>query len=144
MPYSLFNRYAGLLACWVLLAGCGGDDDDRPTATIIGQVTLDGAPLSSGSIQFTSPKTGESAYANLDSEGRYRVTFPKADVGSDYDVTVGRAVDENQDPTALAEDMPKPGPNPVPRKYSDRTTSGLKATIANPGENQFDVHLKSR
>jgi len=131
------------LACVVTLAGCGGSDT-RPEATITGQVLLDGSPLTAGSIRFTSTKTGESAYANLDGSGRYEVTFPEADVGSEYDVTVGAAIEEELDATAIAENPPEKVRSRIPRKYSDRTTSGLKTTIATEGENQFDVELRSR
>lgn len=143
MPHASFLGYAGLAACLVGLAGCGRAER-RPPVTITGQVSLDGAPLSSGSIQFTSGKTGEAAYANLSSDGRYTVTFPAADVGAEYDVTVGPPIEENVDATAIAEKPQQAKPKLIPRKYSDRTSSGLKAKIDKAGDNQFDFQLKTR
>ncbi len=134
------HRYCGLAAWLIALAGCG-DADVRPSASISGQILLDGVPLRDGSVQFTSPKTGETAYANLDGDGRYQVTFPRADVGAEYEVTVGVTVEEDLDPVAITRNRSKGPLTLVPRKYSDRTTSGLTATITTAGENQFDFEL---
>ncbi|WP_146594569.1 carboxypeptidase-like regulatory domain-containing protein [Novipirellula galeiformis] len=144
MPYWNGARCLGWVASLALLVGCGGDGDARQAATISGQVLLDGAPLSVGSIQLTSPKTGESASANLDSDGRYSVTFPKADVGADYEVTLGPPVEDDLDATALMENPPEKVRSLIPKKYTDRTTSGLKTTLEAAGENQFNVELLSR
>ncbi len=136
-------RYVIAAACLTFLAGCK-NANQRPAASISGRVTLDGAPLSAASIQFTSPKTGESAYANLDADGRYKVTFPQADLGADYEVSFGPPVDEDVDATALAENPQPRATSPIPKKYTERTTSGLKANVATAGDNTFDVQLLSR
>lgn len=122
-------------------AGCGGPTD-RPQVRVTGVVTLDGAPLTFGSVQFTSTKTGETAYANLDDDGRYMVTFPEADLGVEYEVTVGQPVDDELDATALLENPPEATRNVIPRKYSSRATSGLTVLISDSGETQFDVNLE--
>ncbi|QDS86469.1 hypothetical protein EC9_06310 [Rosistilla ulvae] len=142
MVYFNKTRFLRLLASLVLLVGCG-DSDPRQPATISGQVLLDGTPLSSGNIQLTSPKTGESAAVNLDNDGRYSVTFPKADIGADYEVTIGPPQEEELDATALVENPPEKVVNLIPKKYSARTTSGLKTTLATAGENEFNVELTS-
>lgn len=137
-----WKRFAGVVICLVVIAGCGGAGA-RPSASISGQVRLDGAPLSAGSIHFTSPKTGETAYANLDGNGRYRVTFPEADLGAEYEVAVRAPVDEDIDATALLENPQPRTETVIPQKYTDRTTSGLRAEIARAGENEFDFELQS-
>ena len=130
-----------LAACLTLAAGCS-DEAVRPPAAIAGIVTLGDEPLKSGSIQFTSPDTGESAYSNLDENGRYRVEFPAADVGALYEVTVGPAVEEDVDATAVAENPQPRTESQVPQKYRQRTTSGLSFRLASEGENTYDVALE--
>lgn len=137
-------RWTALLTGALLFAaGCASENEVRPPAVIAGAVTLDGEPLSSGSVQFTSPRTGESAFANLDGNGQYRVEFPAADVGATYDVTVGPEVNDNEDATAMLENNQAPAESPVPAKYRDRATSGLTFTLTADGENTFDIPLSS-
>ena len=52
-------RRSFLLATLVL-GGCSGETDDLPRQTVYGQVTLNGQPLSSGTIQF-QPGSGPRA-----------------------------------------------------------------------------------
>ena len=65
------SLFCCLLVAVLLAQGCSGDPNVRPSVEISGTVTLDGAPLQQASIQFTSSKSGESAYANLDENGNY-------------------------------------------------------------------------
>ncbi|MCC9606587.1 hypothetical protein LOC68_17110 [Blastopirellula sp. JC732] len=123
-----------------MLLGCGGGSE-RPSATIQGVVTLEGKPLDQGSVHFTSPKTGESAYANLTGEGKYLVTFPYADIGQAYQVSIGKTVVDETDAHALAANPPAPMTVKIPAKYSERTTSGLSVTIETGGETQYDIAL---
>jgi len=135
------------VACGFLLLfflGCGQSADDRPPVEITGTVTLDGKPLMTGVIQFTSSQTGESAYSPLDAAGNYWLEFPNADVGAEYAVTISPPIDESGDALAAAENPAARQSSPIPRKYRDRTTSGLSVTIQQPGLNTFDFQLSSR
>jgi len=126
--------------------GCS-DSETRPEVAISGVVTLDTVPLTNGVIQFTSTKTGEGVVTNLDSEGRYSLTFPAAEIGSPYEVTVSQPADDSGDALAAAETPQKPrtgGKSVIPRKYSDRTTSGLTATLEANGSREFQFSLTSR
>ena len=96
------SLFCCLLVAVLLAQGCSGDPNVRPSVEISGTVTLDGAPLQQASIQFTSSKSGESAYANLDENGNYSVSFPQADVGSAYEVTISPPVVEEENAMALA------------------------------------------
>jgi len=132
--------FAGLLFC----LGCSGGTDERPPIEITGTVTLDGKPLKDGSIHFTSPKTGETAYANLDGSGMYTISFPKADINSAYEVTIKPPVVEEQDAMALAEKPQKKTETKIPAKYSDRTTSGLTTKIEQEGTTEANFDIKSK
>lgn len=142
---SLTNSLRILAALSILLpfTGCS-KESSRPPITITGGVTLDGKPLTSGVVQFSSGTTGESAMASVDSEGKYAVKFPEGDIGAVYDVTVM----ENQDEEVSASDLlanPKLlKKSEIPIRYADRAKSGLKTTITQPGDNQYDITLKSK
>ena len=125
-------------------SGCNGSTDSRPAVEINGTVTLDGDPLQEGSIQFSSPKTGESAYANLDANGHYSISFPQADIGTEYEIIVNPPVVEEENAMALAEKPKAKSTMKIPAKYSNRTTSGLKAKIQQAGSNEANFELKSK
>ncbi len=132
--------FALLLCSGVVSFGCSGRSA-RPPATIEGVVTLDGEPLPQGSIHFTSPLTGESAYVNLEPGGTYSVTFPEADVGEAYEVSIQKPQIEEDD--AHARVAPVKMDVKIPPKYTDRTTSGLTYEIQDGGTQTFDVELTS-
>lgn len=124
--------------------GCGGISQ-RPPAFFSGTVTLDGQPLQAGSIQFTSLLSGESAYANLDSSGHFQVEFPEADVGTDYDVTIGQPIQEVDAIDAMTATNPQ-AVNKVPARYANRGTSKLTAKLDQKGKNivNFDLTMGSK
>jgi len=127
-----------LVAAGTCLTGCSGRRE-RPAASFHGIVTLDGKPLEEGSIHFTSPRTGEVAYVNLEKSGTYEVSFPEVDLGEEYEVAVAPTVItfESKAHTGFARSMNVK----LPKKYMDRRTSGLRAKIEQPGKNQFDFVL---
>lgn len=139
-PVGLAAWFAiGMTAIGMTL-GCGGDRQ-RPAAEIQGQVRLDGEPLSQGSVHFTSPRSGETAYANLDSSGRYSVRFDQVDVGEVYEVSVSTPVIDEQDAHAVV--APQKMNVTIPSKYTNRTTSGLSLTIEDAGTHEFDIDMSS-
>lgn len=136
-------RNCGMLLLAIFIAGCS-QGDARPAAEFSGKVTFDGVPMEEGSIHFTSPKTGESTFCNIEKEGAYRVLFQDADVGEVYEISVQEAV-VNQPDTPAHEMKPPPKLTVnLPRKYKARATSGLTATLAKPGVNLTDVALTSK
>ena len=139
----LMGLMATATVAFGLSLGCAGGES-RPSVELEGVVTLDGEPLPAGSIQFTSTKTGEAAYTNLDAGGHYQIEFPQADIGSEYEVTVGPPQDADLDATAIVENPPEQVADLVPMKYRDRTTSGLSVVIETEGKNTFDFALTSK
>ena len=129
-----------LLCSSAVCLGCSGRST-RPPATIEGTVTLDGKPLPQGSVHFTSPLTGESAYVNLEPGGTYSVTFPETDVGEAYEVSVRKPEIEEDD--AHARVAPVKMDVKIPPKYTDRTTSGLTYEVQEEGTQTFDIELTS-
>ncbi|MFI4875633.1 MAG: hypothetical protein ACIALR_09860 [Blastopirellula sp. JB062] len=137
-------RHVTTLTCCLLatswLIGCGGGEK-RPSATIRGTVTLDDQPLTQGSVHFTSPKTGESTYANLGPNGDYEITFPFADIGQAYQISINKPVEEETDAHVLEARRNTPSEVKIPSKYTERTTSGLTLTLDRPGDTQHDIAL---
>ena len=121
-----------------ILLGCSGKPS-RPSATIEGTVRYNGEPLEQASVHFTSPLTGESAYANLEPGGKYSLFFPEVDVGQRYEIAVRRLYIEVEN----AHDPPKiiPMKVKIPSKYHNRTTSGLSFQLEQPGLQSFDIEL---
>ena len=137
---------SALTALTFMITGCGsGDTDSRPQIEISGTVTLNGDALTQASIHFRSSKTGESAYANLTPNGQYSLEFPKADVGSEYSVTVKPPVTEDENPLDMMNNKPKEkSKSIIPKKYTQLETSGLKATVEKAGNNEFDFELTGK
>jgi len=133
--------HAGLLLVifGLLVTGCQGRGS-RPPADIQGVVLLDGKPLEQASVHFTSPRTGESAYANVESGGKYRVPFPEVDIGEVYEVAVRKPIMDVE----YATDAPMSQPKTVkiPEKYANRRTSGLTFKIESGGPQTFDIELE--
>jgi len=142
----------GLLV--VSLAGCGGPKDDRP-ARVPAQVkvTYKNAPVEGAHVTFAPAQGGRPAWGMTDAQGVARLsTFGNNDgaIPGQYQVTVrktkvegGAPVDPNQ-PSSMAPD-PKAKPTVtldlLPKKYGVAASSGLQATVAEKGDNQFNFTL---
>ncbi len=61
----------------LLAIGCGGDGKtEGPTGEVEGTVTVDGKPLTEGSVSFYQPETGESGGAELGAGGKFKLESP--------------------------------------------------------------------
>jgi len=60
----------------VVLLGCGGGTEIGPTGEVEGTVTLDGEPLSEGSVAFYDQSTGNTGGGELGSGGKFICTVP--------------------------------------------------------------------
>jgi hypothetical protein len=120
------------------LSGCG----QSGRVSVTGKVTLDSAPLQTGTVAFFPVAQGPGAYASIQSDGSYTAqtgTQPGLAPG-DYVVTV-QAMSPPPPPTPQ-----NPEPLPVsllPAKYSAKETSGLRCTVP-AGGTTFDIPLTSK
>lgn len=119
----------------LLLIGCGRAGELRETgrSAAKGIVTIDGRPLTGGSITLVS----------ID-DPKYRVTAPIRSEGVFFvaDAPLGRvhvAVEtesiRNGDPSSFV---------PIPSKYAKAETSGLTATIADDGDKNLHFELTNK
>jgi|GEM_PF-931605 len=134
-----------LSLCLALLAGCGGESRG-PAVELKGTVTLDGKPLTVGSIQFTSIRSGASFPANLGPDGSYEVTLLDTEVGDTYGVSFGPIVHPEDAPVVLDEEgNPKSDPlPPVPARYLEYSKSGLTVNLDEAPTDALNFDLKSK
>lgn len=116
-----------------LLAGCGGGGKTTPTGEIYGKVTLAGAPLTEGRVNFTS-KSGVGSGGDVKPDGTYTIegSLP---VGV-YDVFITFNIPPSKIGTP-AENVMKS----VPPKYLSQAKSGLTAEVKN-GRTEHNIDLK--
>lgn len=118
----------GMTVVVVALAGCGNSG----VGDVSGTVTLDGVPLSDGTVTFEDPSRGIGQSAPVKA-GAYQMASALK-VG-EYKVAV--------QPPSAASPMASRGAAPaaaVPSKYSQPVTSGLTATVK-AGTNKADFKL---
>jgi hypothetical protein len=125
------------LSAIVLWVGC------RPSseATVHGIVTLDGKPLSSGTVTFHSANGTLSSNGSIRSDGEYELSTGKTRglPAGEYIATVVAYQSMNQQ-AATVMAMPK---RITPERYGNPKTSDLKETVK-PGDNPIDLVLKEK
>ena len=136
-----------LVCVSLLLAGCGGPGNNKPTGTVSGKVTMNGKPLEGGSIVFFAEKGGDSASGSVMKDGTYSLKHGKgfSVPAGDYRVALSPVnVDAPApDPTDLMNNPKKYEPNnSIPEKYLDSTTSGLVAVVKAGSNPNTDFDLR--
>ena len=160
------NRLASIVSFAVLIPllglGCsGGRDPNRPeTHEVSGLVTRDGHAIAAATVTFHSLDGSRSAVGITDDQGRYTLTTFVPDDGAvlgryavaiaQYDIPRGVSGRDGSIADTGEQDVDEPeaglagrgesaGPrNLLPEKYADANSSGLSATVAESGNNQFD------
>ncbi|MCA9051127.1 MAG: hypothetical protein KDA89_20465 [Planctomycetaceae bacterium] len=129
-----------LLVCG-LMAGCGGggSKDLGPTGKVDGAVTLDGNPLSAGSVAFYQSDTGQSGGGQIGADGKFKF---------DYPVPIGKYQVSFQPPAPPTPDELEPGKaieqsTDIAPAYQDGSTSGITADVKE-GPNSFTFELTKR
>jgi len=129
-------------AICVLSLGCKGEEKPvtEGLVTVTGTVTLNGKPLTGGSIMFAPAKKNaklRNPNSQIDAEGKYDLTWSTDEMGAlpgAYTVVViymdGIVTEDGPPPKSL-----------IPEKYNNVATSGLSATVKESGENVFDFDL---
>lgn len=127
-----------MILVMILMMGCGASG-----ARVSGRVTLDGAMLESGAVQFHPVAGGPAAYGSIGPGGRFTLA-----VGSGrgpvptgrYIATVVAVIERTAGPDAAA---PEAIPLPItPPRYGDVKTSGLEFEFS-PGGNDISLDLES-
>jgi len=108
-----------------------------PQGTISGTILLNGTPITSGQVVFSSSALGVNLATNLTYEGNYQFKFPFPP--GDYRVYLIPEDQSNIQPGPANEAPPDTLKN-VPAKYRNESTTDLKATVvAGPNQKDFDL-----
>jgi hypothetical protein len=109
------------------MLGCGGGS---MKSVVKGKVTLNGAPLSSGTVKFVAQSSEGTTVSSIIDNGNYHIAnFPPGEA-------------------KIAVEGPGPSSNPdektvpvhIPEKYLNPMTSGLSFTVKS-GQQTFDINL---
>ncbi len=106
-----------------------------------GKVTIDGNPLTKGTISFISDEGKEAFTSQIDGTGNYKlgasVTDPGALPGEYKVIVIATELPKMDDPA-----KPQPPKSLVPEKYNKKETSGLTGSVKS-GTNTINFDLKS-
>jgi hypothetical protein len=133
------------LAATALIAGCGGETDERPRQAVSGEVKIDGGPLKSGMIQFNPTEPGLAVPGTaVITDGTYALSTSEGLVPGPYLVAVTSAPAPSTAPAAgtMPGDPVPPPKEPIPSIYNAKTE--LKANVTKEGPNTFNFELKSK
>lgn len=123
------------------LTSCGGANPLGRQA-ISGEVTLDGAPVEQGVIQFTPEAGGESRVGTgaVVQAGRYSIPADKGLPPGRYKVMVFSGQGSDQTPE-MPGDAGQPPEEKIPAKYNVK--SELVITVSADGPNEFPIVMQS-
>ena len=112
------------------LMGCSRPAAPPVVLEVKGTVTLDGAALTEGTINFTSAHSGNAAIAHLGPEGKFVITG--GIVPGEYKVTIT--------PPTPTPDNPTPKTSDIPEKYRSEETTDLTAKVSSTaGDLKFEL-----
>jgi hypothetical protein len=121
-----------LAICLMLVVALGCDDGRPARVPVSGRVTIDGQPVTSGSVSFRPPQ-GRPASGKLDDQGRFTLkTFEPGDgcVPGKHEVTIHST--DLLSRTQLRWNVPK--------KYQSSSTSDIRVTIDGP-KDDLEIQL---
>jgi len=148
------------ISALVVVLGCGDESGLSTRYKVNGKVTLKGAPISKGTINFVPSKPpvpeGRAASGEI-KDGSYSLSTAGKEDGAlpgEYTVTIvsldldmSSAASSKEEGGMVHQGDPayqkatKSAKSLVPTKYNIAETSGLKATVTS-GANKFDFDLK--
>ncbi len=134
---------AGAAAILALqLTGCGGGPELPPMAPVSGKVTLNGTPLTRGTVQFVPDKSqgtqGPPALGMIGPDGRYSLKTAGVE-----GAIVGHhkvRVESRQQPKDETDTMP---PSLIPERYGNENASGLAFEVQAGQKNDIPISLTS-
>jgi len=147
------SRAALYLAICAVLVGCGDQETGPQMIEATGVVTLDDVPVE-GATVFFNPATsgsggknggsgGKTAVGETDAEGRFSMQtniqggeYGPGVVAGNYQVTVEKLEGKAR------KSMLTPPKDLLPRRYRDRQTSELTATVSPDQANEFSFALQ--
>ncbi|MCC6493192.1 MAG: hypothetical protein IT424_09240 [Pirellulales bacterium] len=141
---SLRRRAPSVLALALLTAFACSKPSDR--LAVSGQVMLNGAPLDSGSIRFTSQGEGRLvASGAMIQGGIYSIPQAKGLLPGTYQVEI-YSPDNSAPPVMIRQAPGGPGipvaPERIPPEYNSASNKTIE--VSREGNNQFDFNIASQ
>jgi len=131
-----------------IMAGCRGSDNQLGRQRISGKVSLDGKPVVTGSIQFSSlPGASQEIFSGcLIKDGSYSLPEMGGLPPGEYRVSISSAapsapVSSDPEEAMKAAENPATTPELIPEKYNSK--SELTIEVEKSGKSVFDFDLKS-
>ncbi len=156
-----------VLVAALLLTGCGGGGSgDRKTFKTTGVVKVNDRAIEGAIVTFVPESGNNSGIGSTDKEGKFEIsTFAPADGAMEgtYNVEIKKVdveeVKHNLQQGVIASGEldasytpptattgggggAKPKSSPIPEKYGNSQTSGLRAVVSPSGPNHFEFNLK--
>ncbi|MDR1291202.1 MAG: hypothetical protein LBK06_08375 [Planctomycetaceae bacterium] len=133
----------------VLVVGVGCNRDSRRYAKVSGTVTIDGQPLSRGTIQFVPVADGYDG-GGVIVQGKFTASVPFGECKVNVSGEFFEDADENGNPRSAKkavvdgfEQTVEPNPKfTVPPKYT--SDSPLRADVKKSGDNSFSFDVESK
>ncbi len=138
-----------LVAIFVACSGCGDGitDNRKGLAPVTGKVTLDGKPLTTGTISFISSDGSEAFTGPLDSSGSYTLGASPSSPGAlpgEYKVIIIASQQATMgDPMKGGQPIAAEAKSLVPEKYTKPDSSGLTGSVKSGQSNSINFDLKS-
>lgn len=120
----------------IVLAGCGGGSDEKPTGTVTGKLTYKMQPLGNVNVNFSSPDTGAAAMAEVEADGTFEFSTP---------IPAGTYKVYLSPPTPPAPGSGEPvvsAPPNLPPTYMQLETSTLSAKVEAGSKNEILLDLQ--
>jgi hypothetical protein len=133
-----------VLAAAIIVTGCGPRSD---RLEISGNVTLDGAPLNGGSIQFTSLGEKKIGSGAMIDNGEYYIPQANGLTPGTYHVVI-IAPDNDSPPIVVGAAPGQPGvktqPERIPPEYNINSKQTIEVTADGDNHFVFDIVSKPR
>ncbi len=130
-----------LLSSFILVSnGCGNANEEK-LLPVVGKVTHDGKPLTTGTISLRADAGNQGTaepYAQIDADGNYQLftkNKPGAPAGNYIVLVVATEPIDPNNPSAAPKSL-------IDRKYADPSAPVLRLVVeANPKDGQYDLRL---
>jgi hypothetical protein len=132
-----------LLTAAGALAGCGPDNPLGRKA-LYGNVTLDGAPLDKGAIEFHPVSEGGAQSGGLIKAGRYSIPAHEGATPGEYRVVIYDTYETPPLPPGHmpGDDLPPPPKLKVPANWNSKSDKKIEVKSGGPFEFNFPIDTK--
>ena len=142
----LFASFGFVMLILVMVSGCYGPTDD--TIPVWGKITLNGTPLATGDIEFSSKQAGGIRRGSMITKGDYRTAPMQGLIPGEYVVKIFSVAAGTSGPSANSMPGDDDGLGPaasrdlIPAKYNMRSNVLVNVTAEGPNEFNFDIPAK--